>query len=165
MIKIVTGNLMDAKEKYLCHQCNCITNRSKHLASTVFKAFPYADIYSQRKQPDKPGNIILRGDGSNQRYVVAMLGQYYPGRTKYPNSRKDGLQARLSYFKACLEQMKCLEGSFAFPWRIGCGAAGGNWDDYYQEIENFAAEKIDHTIAIYKLENCKEKKGKSLFET
>jgi len=155
MFRIVEGDLLDCKETYLCHQCNCITNRSAHLAKSVFERFPYADIYTPRKDPDKPGTIIISGDDATQRFVINMLGQYYPGRCKYPSGKKDGYPARQSYFQSCLEQMEKLTGSFAFPWRIGCGAAGGYWEDYLFDLKEFEAE-VEGDVAIYKLKGYTE---------
>jgi hypothetical protein len=149
MLQIVTGDLFAATEKYLCHQTNCVTNRSKHLAKSVFTRYPYADIYSARTTPSVPGSIVIKGDGLDQRFVINLLGQYYPG-CKYPTSKKDGKPARLGYFASCLSKMKTLEGSFAFPWRIGCGAAGGDWNLYQELIEKFASE-IEGEVCIYKL--------------
>jgi len=148
--KIVEGDLFECAETFLCHQCNCVTNRSAHLAKAVFARFPYADIYTPRKTPDNPGTIIISGDGATQRFVINMLGQYYPGRCKYPNSKKDGYPARQGYFQSCLKQMEKLTGSFAFPWRIGCGAAGGYWDDYLEDLKEFEAN-IEGDVVIYKL--------------
>lgn len=140
MIEIVTGDLFEATEKYLVHQCNCVTNKAAHLAFDMFEKFPHSDIYTARTEPDKPGHIIVRGNGKDQRYVVAILGQYYPGRPKYPKSTLDGIPAREKYFYhglLRLAQVPDLE-SIAFPWRIGCGAAGGDWDRYLGKITNFA---------------------------
>lgn len=151
VISIKKGDLVKAKETYVCHQCNCVTNRSAFLAKTLFNAFPYADVYSQRTEPSTPGTITLRGNGQDQRYIVALFSQYYPGKTKYPNSPKDGWDARLSNFKKCLNALKELpDGSFAFPWLIGCGAAGGNWDDYLSLLEGFA--RVRETV-IYRLDS------------
>lgn len=140
MIEIVTGDLFDAKEKYLVHQCNCVTNKAAHLAFDVFEKYPYANIYAPRTEPDKPGHIIIKGNGQDERYVVAILGQYYPGRPKYPLSSLDGLAVREKYFYnglLRLAEVPDLE-SIAFPWRIACGAAGGNWEHYLGKITNFA---------------------------
>jgi len=164
MIKVVQGNLFQSKETYLCHQCNCVTNRSKHLAKSVFTRFPYADIYSLRGEHSQPGTIEIRGDGKSQRFVIGMLGQYYPGRSKYPNASRDGTQARLTYFKDCLEKMESLEGSFAFPWRIGCGAAGGDWEEYLDAIKEFEAT-IKGDVTIYKLEPDKPEPMRNLFSS
>lgn len=140
MIEIVTGDLFDAKEKYLVHQCNCVTNSAAHLAADMFERFPHSDIYTLRTEPDKPGHIIIRGDGKNERYVVALLGQYYPGRPKYPKSTLDGLAPREKYFYNALLRLAAVPDleSVAFPWRIGCGAAGGDWEHYLGTINNFA---------------------------
>lgn len=140
MIEIVTGDLFEAKEKYLVHQCNCVTQTAAHLAKDVFERFPYSDIYTGREDPDKPGTIVVRGNGQDQRYIVALLGQYYPGRPKYPKSTLDGIPAREKYFYRGLLRLAALPDleSIAFPWRIGCGAAGGDWERYLGKITNFA---------------------------
>lgn len=152
-MKIIEGNLLDCNETYLCHQCNCITKRSAFLANDIFKRFTYADVYSERKTPSIPGTIALRGSESvRDRFVVAMFAQYYPGKSKYPLSKKDGIKARLQYFHSCLKKMEKLNGTFAFPWYIGCGSAGGNWADYYNLLEKFAKQK---EVIIYKLPEVK----------
>jgi O-acetyl-ADP-ribose deacetylase (regulator of RNase III) len=157
MIEIVTGDIFDAKEKYLVHQCNCVTKRAAHLAKDVFEHYPYADIYAARTEPDQPGHIIIRGNGQDQRYVVAILGQYYPGFPKYPDSKLDGKKARETHFYHGLLRLARVENleSVAFPWRVGCGAAGGDWEHYLVNITNFAAyvkEKQNTRVVIYRRE-------------
>lgn len=171
MLHSVKGDLFESKEKYIVHQCNCVTTRAAHLAYHMFKQFPYADVYSPRAgkggdaahvdsvldpeaelQPyeDKPGDIIIRGNGEDQRYVIALLGQYFPGFVRYPDSKKDGVKARQKYFYDGLwkiAQIPSLE-SVAFPYGIGCGAAGGDWDIYYKILQNFA-EYLDGTADVY----------------
>lgn len=150
MLKVVSGDLLASKETYLCHQCNCVTNRSAHLARSVFKQFPYSNIYHGRSAPDAPGLVILRGDGTSQRFIANILGQYYPGKSRFQRDMRDGTEARLSYFQKALNHLKSLEGDFAFPWRIGCGAAGGDWDQYYHLLEQFA-DQIEGDVVIYRL--------------
>lgn len=144
------GDLFTSKETYLCHQCNCVSSRSAHLSSAVFKKYPYADVYTgrTRSNPDTPGTIKIRGNGADQRYVINLFGQMWPGK-KYPNDQKDGREARAKFFNSCLNHMADLPGTFAFPWRIGCGAAGGDWDRYLRMLENFSYD-VDG-IVIYRL--------------
>jgi len=153
-VKIRTGNLLKASEQFITHQCNCLTHRSAHLSKQVFTAFPYADIYSIREkgQEDQLGTIEIRGNGEDQRYIINLLGQFYPGRTKYPNSKKDGLKAREDAFRSCLEHILEIEDmeSIAFPFGVGCGAAGGDWSTYLAMIEDFA-DQTDAEVVIYKL--------------
>ncbi len=153
-VKIRTGNLLKASEQYIAHQCNCVTRRSAHLSKQVFKRFPYADIYSEREegQHDSLGTIEIRGNGEEERAVINMLGQFYPGRTKYPNSKKDGFKAREAAFRSCLEHILEIEDmeSIAFPFGVACGAAGGDWPTYLTMIEDFA-DQTDAEVVIYKL--------------
>lgn len=51
------------------------------------------------------------------------------GQPKYPN---DNVSKRLEYFENGLEKIKSIKNlqSLAFPYKIGCGLAGGSWEDY-----------------------------------
>lgn len=159
--EIVHGNLLEAKEQYICHQCNCISDYAAGLAKQIFQRFPYSDIYSCRKdypmefRPlswEKPGSIITKGDGDSQRYVINMLCQISPGKYKQSYTT-DSYENRLKYFQMALDKISRLKGlnSVAFPYGIGCGLAGGNWDDYYSMLEKLSL-KVNAKVRIYKYE-------------
>lgn len=157
MIEIITGSLFDAKEKYICHQINCVTKSAAHFAKDMFDKYPYADVYTGRTDPDKPGHIIVRGNGQDQRYVVGLLGQYYPGKPKYLLSTLDGTLVREKYFYHCLLRLAKIPNleSVAFNWRIGCGAAGGDWEHILGQINIFASyieETQNARVVIYRRE-------------
>ena len=153
-VNIVKADLFTSSEKYLLHQINCVTKRSAHLAKTVFEHYPYADVYTSRQEPDQPGSIIVRGNGKDQRYVIGLLGQYYPGFPKYPLSALDGTKAREKYFHKALiavARISNLE-SVAMPVGIGCGAAGGDWTYYMGTIINFSKyiyDKQGANVVLY----------------
>lgn len=160
--KIVYGNLLDADTKYIAHQCNSVTTKGSNLAEAVFERFPHSDIYTPRAKynmedlpldEEKPGKIVIKGNGIDQRYVINMIGQWFPGGVKYPNSSKDGYIARQKYFKSCLKEILKINDleSIAFPYNIGCGVAGGDWDKYEQLIDLFA-KYTDADVFLYKLE-------------
>jgi O-acetyl-ADP-ribose deacetylase (regulator of RNase III) len=159
-LKVITGDLFDAQEKFICHQCNAVTTRGANLAKAMFARFPWADIYSERSYPhtpaahELPGNIIVRGDGKDQRFVVNFIGQYYPGSPRYPDSKRDGFKARQKAFTDCLDKVAQIPylTSVAFPWQIGCGAAGGDWLVYRHLIREFA-EKVNVPVRVYRLPN------------
>jgi len=151
MLKVINGDIFDSTEKYIAHQCNCVSNKAAYLAYDIFNKYPYADIYSSRRifkhdqamifgKTETPGEIVIRGNGKDQRYVIAILGQYYPGRPRYPNSGLDQYKSRQVYFYEALCEIANIEDlhSVALPYGIGCGAAGGDWKVYYKIIENFA---------------------------
>jgi O-acetyl-ADP-ribose deacetylase (regulator of RNase III) len=153
VISAVNGDLLEAKERYICHQANCVTSKAAHLAAAVFSKFPYANIYRERGggKKDDPGSIIIRGNGADQRFVIAMLAQVYPGFPKFPDSSKDGFRARQEYFMRCLDRLAEVRNlqSVAFPYGIGCGAAGGNWPTYSNMLHEFAS-KTDAKVVIYR---------------
>jgi O-acetyl-ADP-ribose deacetylase (regulator of RNase III) len=145
MIEIIKGSLLEAKEKYIAHQCNSVSNQAGGLAYYIFKKFPYADIYQSRPHPframgpDFPGHFVLCGNGVENRFVCNMVCQYYPGSPGSKDSLLDGFDAREKYFERCLVKMAKIPNmeSIAFPHSIGCGLAGGNWENYLQMLEMF----------------------------
>lgn len=155
--KIICGNLFHADEQYIAHQCNSVTTTGAHLAKSMFQQFPYADIYSTRTKVDwheardKPGTIIVRGNGEDQRYVINMIAQVFPGKAKFPDSKVDGWKARQQYFRKCLIAILKLPNleSIAFPWKIACGAAGGDWDVYLEMIHGFS-NYVKGDVSIYR---------------
>ena len=67
MIEIVTGNLLDAKEKFIAHRTNCVSQKSAGLAKRIFDKFPYSNIYVNRTDPNTPGTLkSFLGDGISE---------------------------------------------------------------------------------------------------
>lgn len=109
-----------------------------------------------------PGTTVLLDDK-----VVCLLAQWRPGRVgvkywhAYPESDPpESAEMRLQWFQSCLDgltqavanelERRTLSGAttdptpgsglvVAFPWRIGCGLAGGDWSKYRAELERWAA--------------------------
>jgi hypothetical protein len=169
MLQFIEGNLLQAPEQYVTHQCNVVSRKAAHLAYDMFKAFPYANVYAERDNtlyydlfyangvpPDKPGTIKIRGDGKEQRFVINMFGQFYPGKPQLMNAKLDSPELREKYFYNCLVEISNIPDlqSIAFPHAIGCGAANGNWDKYFDMLERFAKyvfDKKETKTVIYKL--------------
>lgn len=141
MIEIITGNFLEAPEKYIAHTTNCVsTSKAAGIAKSIFEKYPYADCYSLRKESSKPGTIDIMGNGNEHRFIVNMHAIVYPGKCKYPQSSLDGVFARQKYFYHCLlrlAQVSNLE-SVAFPWRVSCGLGGGNWEYHLGVLTSFA---------------------------
>lgn len=149
--KTIIGNLLDSNAQYIAHQCNCISTGSAGLAKAIFSKFPYSDVYTDRKEDDILGEIKICGNGKDQRYVINMFSQYYPGICKYPGG-KDSSEMREKAFQKCLNKISKIKGirSIAFPHTIGCGLAGGLWANYEKMIENFACDNF--LIDVYVVE-------------
>jgi len=153
-IRIIEGNLLEADEKFIAHQCNCVSIGSAGLAKTLFQEFPYANVYHTRKKrgEDELGTITVCGNGSDKRYVINMFAQYNPGG---PDKGRDSPKAREFYFARCLHQIELYNPitpivSIAFPFKIGCNLGGGNWNNYFKMLKDFS-DKTGFEVTIYKL--------------
>ena len=144
MIETIVGDLTDSKEKYIVHQTNCVSHFAAGIATAIFSKFPHSNVYSSRMEEDVPGDIVICGNGNDLRYVVNLMGQYYPGGPQ--QAVIDSELTRRTYFHKALMKLakiKDLE-SIAFNYRIGCGIAGGDWNWYKGTLENFATY-VEHT--------------------
>ena len=163
MIKIVNDDLLSAKEEYICQQTNCISVKPHGLSETIKKRFN-VDPYSIRRslngrniaiEEDRsiPGTIQVFDNAFGPK-IIAMNAQYGPGKPyKYNQKQEDSFEKRLIWFYTCLFEISKLNPkSLAFPYNIGCGLAGGNWErDYYPAIKYFSEKFPKIEIVLYKL--------------
>jgi O-acetyl-ADP-ribose deacetylase (regulator of RNase III) len=163
MIEIIKGNLLEAKEKYIAHQVNSVSNQAGGLAYYLFQKFPYANIYKDRPYPykatqrDLPGQCVIKGDGVKDRFLINMIAQFYPGTPVNVMHLLDGNLVREGYFNQCLHAICRIDNveSIAFPKNIGCGLAGGDWKNYLHMLESFAVrinDKQNVKVVIYDYE-------------
>jgi O-acetyl-ADP-ribose deacetylase (regulator of RNase III) len=171
-IEIVKGDLLECSAEVICHQCNCVSRHAAGLAKDLFEKYPWADCYKNRGTASENGNYkagsifmirdlvqILRPKKHVPLTVINIFGQVYPGKPRWGTDSKE---KRKEYFGQALETLSELlmidppgigrdeiYNQIAFPYKIGCGLAGGNWDDYYAMLEKFAS-KIDMPVVIYK---------------
>lgn len=143
MLKILRQNILHFEGSYIAHQCNAVSKSAAGLALDIFRAFPESNIYKDRESYSLPGTIIVKGK------VINMIAQYHPGSSG--ESFIDNESARLGYFQKCLNEISKLQfSSIAFPYKIGCGLAGGSWDDYYGLIESWS-KNINGDVFICKI--------------
>jgi len=158
--KIVVGDLLDATEDAIMQQCNCVTITPKGLSKAIFNKWPYANDYTNRTLESRPsgGTISIKrpGDDEDGKIIVNMFAQYYPSSANFSN---DSTNIRLRWFKQCLFEIENQLintneiRSIAFPYKIGCGLAGGDWTKYKLLMDNFAVKNPNIDVVMYKLPN------------
>ncbi len=163
-VTVKRGDLLQAKEQYIAHQCNCISIHAAGLAAQLFGRHPKADDYAKRMKPsarlqvvrckgiDRLGTIKVHAV-RNAPYdgVINMMAQYYPGPVERAYRGKDLASDRHVAFRQCLEAIAKIPAirSVAFPHRLGCGLAGGDWTAYRAMLDDWAAENPDIVVTVY----------------
>lgn len=158
-IKIIDNDIFTIGAKYIAHQCNSITNDAAGIALEIFTRYPYADCYKDRIKSSIPGTIQVCGDGLEQRGIINIFAQYFPGKPSINDTEK----SRQKWFHECLMEIAKIPNlhSIAFPYGIGCNLGGGNWNWYYKQLNKFAIyvqqivlpENNNVTVLLYRLNN------------
>ena len=95
------------------------------------------------------GDIVIKGDDVDSRFVINLIGQMHGGGTWNPELK----QERAKAFKKGLDKIKKIPNleSIAFPWKIGCGIAGGEWfgESGYEDMINDFAGKVDAEVFVH----------------
>jgi len=147
MIKIIDGDILQAKEDIRCHQTNAkgvmgggIAKQIKEKYPEVYKA--YKELCDKHNPNDLLGEVqyVECHDG----YVIANLfGQEGFGRNKqYTNY--DALRNALNIV---YKRAKQYHESVAIPVNLGCGLAGGDWKIVYGAIEEVFH---DYDVTLYR---------------
>jgi hypothetical protein len=148
-----------AREPYILQQCNCVARRPHGLSQTiagVLGADPYTrgtrNTAAVEARPI-PGSIlvlpVVSAAAPSSQAVVCLFGQVGMGKPgAFSNfGVPDTAADRVRYFCAALEQVAKLpfpdRRAVAVPQGIGCGLAGGRWDEYARALARF-----DHTHGI-----------------
>lgn len=85
---IIQGNVLNAKEQYIAHQCNCVSNDAKTLAKDIFEKFPSANTYHLSRTP-----VTI----SVHDRIINMYAQYYPTYAKYNNDNASKRHLKIGF--------------------------------------------------------------------
>lgn len=149
IIKIVDGDILQAKENIICHSCNCQGVMGGGIAKQVKEKYP--EVYRQYKifcdktnSKDLLGSVQLIGC-DDSKMIANLFGQEFYGR----NGRYTSYIALRKCFNSIYERAKHHNESIAIPFNIGCSLGGGNWDIVYSMIEEVFQ---DYDVTLYRWE-------------
>ena len=150
MIRIQSGNLLDAAEPLLCHQVNCRNRMGSGVARALAARWPAVkQAYHEFCANQTPGallghvQVVYAQDG---KYVANIFGQLDYG---YDGRQYTDYQALDHAFSLLSRMTDC---PLAFPYGFGCGLGGGDWDTVYRLIETYFSNR---DVTIYRLEASK----------
>lgn len=145
---IENSNLLDIKEGIICHQVNCVGVMEAGIALQIKNKWP--DIYKQyislcKIFKNSPATLLgkVQDITINDKLVIAnCFGQIYPG---------SGLMTCYEAWKLIIKHLLDIDHYFGelsihFPYMIGCGLAGGDWNVLYLILENGFK---DHNVNVF----------------
>jgi O-acetyl-ADP-ribose deacetylase (regulator of RNase III) len=167
-LHFVEGDVLDSDQEIVVQQCNCVSTKGHGLSRHIALRFPYADPYVSRRRmqhamnlavPEdrpQPGTIAIYGNNDlGQRKIVCAFAQFGMGTSgSYNNADfrlgEDTAAMRHRWFEECLDRVADLAPrSVAFPYKIGCGMAGGDWQGHYlPAIRRFADRLPDMNVFV-----------------
>lgn len=146
MIKLKSGDLLQAKETIIAHQVNCF-GQAGGLAYYIFKKWPdagkdYHQVVERMMRRGKQINLLgiaqLTGQQPDGHIIANLYGQYYPGRDFRPLMLERSLINLAEFARG-------MGVSVAIPHGISCGICGGDWKMVRQIIET-TMKDVDVTL-------------------
>lgn len=146
-MKIIYGDILDIKEGIICQQVNCMGVMGSGLAKQIRSKHPRVyDVYVEfikksEKEINNLGETLLVEVGRGL-YVANLFSQFSYGR--------NGLHTNYQKFEECLIRLKntldnytkSKDLSIYFPYKIGCGLGGGDWNIISRLIEKVFPDAI-----------------------
>lgn len=138
MIHIQRGDLLQSDCTVIAYQCNCFATMGAGIAKQIKQRYPEA-YGSDRRFPIPIGSRKRLGHFSKaqvgDRLIYNLYGQYRYGR---------GKQTELSMLEnpvhSMLEDLRQHEGKIGFPYGMGAGLAGGDWNEIEKMLERCSEE-------------------------
>lgn len=166
-MKHIKGNILNVKNGYIFHICDCTSLIPSGFSETLYNTFPSSSPYILRKKKSenephvasfetrsKPGTVFILGE-ENGPDIVNMFSKY--GYTD--TDIKDTTSFRQNYFKDCLESMLDYFEFFTekvnihIPYKLGCDFSQSEWEVYAKFLlefeEKMAQNNVDVELTVY----------------
>ncbi|MDT0160376.1 macro domain-containing protein [Bacillus sp. AG4(2022)] len=148
MIRMLEGNILNAPENIIGHQVNCQGVMGAGLAIQIRSKYPevytnYKEFVAEYRNKLLLGKMQLVTCGENK-WVANLFGQFSYGRRKPVYTHYGALEDALRDLKNFAKEHGL---SVALPYGIGCGLAGGDWEDVYAIIDGVFH---NYEVVLYK---------------
>lgn len=166
-VKVVDGDLLSTKAKYICHQVNCQGKMGSGVARQIRGKYP--TVYRWYKVKCSEGAREKERLGVSKSPLLGQVQMVY--KEDYPVGKSDidsqavcNLFSQDQYgyngkqftdyaaFEKCLLQLRKMipvGETIAMPYKIGCGLGGGNWETVYNLIDKVLGQ--DYTVELWRL--------------
>lgn len=152
-IKHIIGNVLDSDAPIIAHQVNCQGVMGAGVAKCI-----------REKYPDVMRTYSRWCRDFDSEYLLGKVLDYCTDKNQIiancfaQNKTGSGRMTDYEAFYCCLENLKKeikyygFEHRIAFPYKIGCGLGGGDWDVILAMIKSVFGHDGDYTIEFWSLD-------------
>ena len=165
MIKIIEGNIVNAKTDFIIHQVNCqgvmgsgVAKALRDYDDGIYKHYRKFCEFCKFESEELLGTCdayLLKDRGQIVLSLFAQNKYGYDGK-QYTDIEafRDGLRYISQHFEKKKKKMGLSEKnlhqiSVALPYKIGCGRGGADWEVVYKIIEE---ELKDYNVELWRLD-------------
>ena len=132
-MKIEAGNIFDHKYGIIAHQVNCQLKMGSGIAMAVRTKYPRAYIqYRDMFKNVPPGNRLGRAHVveviKDNLYIANLFGQFNFLPRGSCHTDYNALTVAIRQLRQWRDNIKGVHFPVYFPYGIGCGLAGGDWN-------------------------------------
>lgn len=132
MIEFINGNLLSSNAPYICHQVNCRGVMGAGVAKAIRTQYPkiyqeYKEYLETKQNPLGTAQLVDCGE----KKVINLFSQDGYGRDGSRYTDYNALRRSLKEVSNIVPSKEKI----AMPYLIGCGLAGGDWNEVYFIIE------------------------------
>lgn len=154
MITIEKGDLLKSDCTIICHQANCMSTMGSGIAKQIKEIYPEAyEADKNFKSPPRRrlGQFSFVMSEDKKRIIFNLYGQFRYGYGKNFTDSKALKNSMEKMFQAVkIAESKGFPIKLGMPYKIGCGRAGGNWEDIYGIIEELS-NKYERNVYLYEI--------------
>ena len=149
MIKIINGDVTEAKENVIIHQVNCQGKMGSGVALAIKNKFPEAyDKYMYACNKYSPNFLlcnVVTAKGNGYKKIYNCFNQLNYG---YDGKLYTDYRAFFETFLRVLDESKC---DIAMPYKMGCDRGGADWDNIIYPFIKGCSLAFPYDIVMYKL--------------
>jgi O-acetyl-ADP-ribose deacetylase (regulator of RNase III) len=145
MLKIIEQDLLLVENGVICNQTNCLGSMGAGIALAIKNKWPFVNSEYKAFCNQHPGHrsILLLGQCQLIQITPVLtlaniFGQHEYGRFNGVNTNYRAVTEAFQHLKASITP----ETQVYVPFNMGCGLAGGNWDEYQKRIEEIFPNAI-----------------------
>lgn len=151
MLYEVEGDLIrETGFNIFCHQTNCKGVMGAGIARQITSLYPVVQIKNKAYCKNHPFATVLPVKVSPDRICVNIYAQDGYGRDKRYTDYVAFKTALDSFANRLNNSNIPKDWNIGFPYKIGCGLAGGDWNVIYPMLKEFA-DKVQQNVFIVRL--------------